>query len=204
MRKKSNTNMKTKTITLTSNGYTGKQWIAWFEDNGYRVSSWAKEMLNSKDFKPTKGIEYQIAIVNGSDIPEPRTTAMIREYAAEKGYQTPNAEVACLLKQTMSYDEMKEMGLWYIVTMHEPIKDSDGDPLLLDSDRFDDGRWLLAVYDGPDGNWDDGGGFAFAVPQVSSQESDAENSSVPVPLDLEARVKALEGDMEKIKKFLII
>ncbi len=46
--------------------------------------------------------------------------------------------------------------------------DSDGDPNLLNSNRNDDGRRLYANYDRPDDNWNDNGGFAFAVPQLSS------------------------------------
>ena len=65
-------------------------------------------------------------------------------------------------------EQLEQMGLWYIVTMHEPIKDSGGGPLLLDSGRSDGGRWLDADYGGPGGGWGDDGGFAFAVPQLSS------------------------------------
>ena len=58
------------------------------------------------------------------------------------------------------------MGLWYIVAMHEPINDSDGDPLLLHANRHDFGRWLRAYYDRPDDRWYRGHGFAFAVSQA--------------------------------------
>lgn len=45
---------------------------------------------------------------------------------------------------------------------------SDGDPNLLNSNRNDDGRWLNANYDRSDDKWNDNGGFAFVVPQLSS------------------------------------
>ncbi len=60
------------------------------------------------------------------------------------------------------------MGLWWIVTMHEPIKDSDGDPDLLGANGDDWGRWLYACYGKPDRQWHRGFGFAFVVSQVGN------------------------------------
>ena len=45
---------------------------------------------------------------------------------------------------------------------------SDGNPNLLNSNRDDDGRRLNAYYDNPDNQWNDNGGFAFVVSQLSS------------------------------------
>ena len=50
--------------------------------------------------------------------------------------------------------------------MHEPIKDSAGDPYWLFVGRDVSGAWLGICYDGPDGRWSRDGGFAFAVSQV--------------------------------------
>jgi len=58
------------------------------------------------------------------------------------------------------------MDLWWVVAMHEPIKDSDGDPNLLGADRRDGGRWLDADYGRPGDRWCRESGFAFAVSQV--------------------------------------
>ena len=52
--------------------------------------------------------------------------------------------------------------------MESVLHISDGDPNLLNSNRNDDGRWLNANYDRPDNEWNDNGGFAFVVPQLSS------------------------------------
>ena len=45
---------------------------------------------------------------------------------------------------------------------------SDGNPNVLSSNRNDDGQWLNAYWDNPDNKWNDGGAFAFVVPQLSS------------------------------------
>ena len=59
------------------------------------------------------------------------------------------------------------MGLYWIVAMHEPIKDSDGGPILLHAVRRADGSWLYAYYGYPDNKWNRSYGFAFVVSQVS-------------------------------------
>jgi hypothetical protein len=98
-----------------------------------------------------------------------RVTKKIRAYTSERNFSKPNAEVACLIRENFSDEEIKAMGLIWIITMHEPIKDSDDDLRLLHADRNDDGRWLNTYYDDPDSRWDRESGFAFVVSQVSSE-----------------------------------
>jgi hypothetical protein len=45
---------------------------------------------------------------------------------------------------------------------------SDGDPNVLNSNRYGDGRWLDTDWDKPENQWNDDGAFAFLVPQLSS------------------------------------
>jgi len=51
--------------------------------------------------------------------------------------------------------------LIWLITMHDPIKDADGDPGLLGVRRNGDGRWLGAYYDSPDDGWVRDCGFVF-------------------------------------------
>ncbi len=90
----------------------------------------------------------------------------IRVEAERCNLTEPNAEVACLIREKFSDKEIKEMGLEYIVTMHEPIKDADGILSLLGADRFVVGRGLRASNGGPDDGWDREDGFAFDASQV--------------------------------------
>jgi len=160
---------------VTSDGTTGPQWIKRLEKKGFRLSKWAKDVLNSPDFKSTNGVITEVVVLKGmlwSD--NDRTTKNIRVEAERKGLEKLNAEVACLIREKFSDEEIEAMGLLWIVAMHEPIKDSGGDPCLLDAGRSGGGPWLGAAYDGSDGRWCSAFGFAFARPQVSAQNSESQ------------------------------
>jgi hypothetical protein len=157
-------------LSVISNGMTGEEWIKHLEKLGFRLSDYAKSVLRSPDFKPTKGVTTEIAILKGMLFEEKdRYTKNIRAMAAERKFITPNAEIACLIRENFSDEDIEAMGLIWIVAMHEPIKDSDGDLSLLDANRSDDGQWLGTFYDNPGSRWDREDGFAFVVSQVSSQ-----------------------------------
>jgi hypothetical protein len=154
-------------FSVTSDGTTGEQWIARLESKGFRVSGYAKSVLRSADFKPTSGITYEIAVLKGKIFSDnERITKNIRKDAKNRKLTTPNAEVACLIREKFSDKELETMGLYWIVALHEPIKDSGGGPALLHASRHGDGSWLYAHYVGPVCSWHRSSGFAF-VSQVS-------------------------------------
>ena len=156
-------------FSVTSDGTTGEDWIKRLEGKGFRVGDIAKSVLRSKSFKPTNGVVTEIAVLKGMLFEDnARVTKKIRAFATNHQLTSPNAEVSCLIREKFTDEEIEAMGLWAIIAMHEPIKGSDGRPCLLDASRYGDGRWLSAYYGGPDGQWGRGGGFAFAVSQVSS------------------------------------
>lgn len=151
-------------FSVTSDGTSGAGWIECLEHDGYNVGDYAKQLLLSPDFKPTKGITTEIVVMKGSLFPNnERITRNIRAEASKRKYVTPNPEVASLIRVMFTDKEIEDMGLWGVVTMHEPIKNSDGDPCLLYAYRDDRGRWLDAYYDDPGRRWYDDDGFAFAV-----------------------------------------
>ena len=155
-------------FSVTSDGATGEEWIARLESKGFRISDYAKSVLRSKSFKPTSGITYEIAVLKGELFSDnERITKNIRKDAKARKFATPNAEVACLIREKFSDKELEAMGLYWIVAMHEPIKDSDGGPMLLVASRDGYGSWLGAYYGGPGSRWDRSDGFAFVVSQVS-------------------------------------
>ena len=154
-------------FSVISDSTTGKQWIARLESKGFRISDYAKSVLRSKSFKPTSGIIYEVTILRGELFSDnERTTRNIREEAKKRSLSTPNAEIVCLIREKFSDKELETMELYYIVTMHNSIKDSNGDPRLLDIDRLVSGSWLYSCYDGPGCGWGRGRGFAF-ISQVS-------------------------------------
>jgi len=158
-------------LTFISNGFTGPEWIEYFESNGFDLNDSTKSALCSDDFKPTeKGTKIEAALLKGMLFKEDdRLTKNICAEADRRGWMKPNAELSCLIRMMFTDKEIEKMGLWAIVGMHEPIKDSNGVPVLLTAIRSPDGRRLYA-FDGPLGyRWACDDGFVFAAPQVRLQ-----------------------------------
>ncbi len=154
-------------FSVTSDSTTGEQWIERLESKGFRVSGYAKSVLCSQYFKPTDGMTYEIAVLKGMLFSDSnRATKKIRAEADKRNLNTPNAEIACLIREKFTDEKIKAMDLWRIVAMRKPIKDSDGDPRLLGADRDDGGGWLHAYCGYPACGWGRECGFAFVVSQV--------------------------------------
>ena len=156
-------------FTVTSDGTTGPDWITRLEKQGFRIGSYVKRVLLSSAFEPTNGVATKIAVLKGEFFEAgDRVTENIRAAATRSGFVPPSAEAACLIREMFTDKEIEAMGLWWIVIMHEPINDSDGVPSLLGAGRGGVGRGLDARFGDPGRRWGCGGGFAFAVSQVSS------------------------------------
>ena len=150
-----------------TDGTTGRQWIERLAGKKIQIGEYSKYIFLSNDFKPTIGIITEIAVIKGMLFEDSeRVTKNIRAMAESLKFTKPNPEVACLIREMFTDAEIEEMGLRWIVAMHEPIKDSDGAPSLLGTDRYDDGPWLRVYDDRPDGQWRRDYGFAFAVAQA--------------------------------------
>lgn len=151
-------------FSVTSDGTTGKQWITRLDQKGFNLSVPANNMLRSDDFKPTSGVTTKIAVFRGVMFDHnDRYSEYIRAEADCRNWMKPNAEVACLIREALTDEEIAAMGLMSIVTMHEPIKDSCGHLNLLVADRDHDGNQFDACDAAPDGKWRSSRGFAFAA-----------------------------------------
>lgn len=179
-------------MKIKTTGLTGSEWITRLEKKGYKVSSWASNILNSPTFKPSKKMELEYVIVRltveslSSDIGKKYfyTTQEIRDYAESKGYRTPPADLALILREEISDEDIEKLGLWWITVMHEPITDSDGDPRLLRVSRDVDGRWLGADYGRPGDGWVRGYGFVFLAPQGTKDSKLGTEALDSLPLEL--------------------
>lgn len=155
-------------FTVTSDGTTGEAWIERLESKGFDVSRYAKGVLRSADFRPTSGVTTEIAVLKGALFANSnRVTKNIRANATERKFTSPNAEIACLIREKFTGAEIKDMGLSAIIVMHEPI-DSAGYPFLLHAHRDVGVGWLDAFCGEPDDGWYRDRGFAFAVAQVGT------------------------------------
>lgn len=159
-------------FAVVSNGFTPKQCVADLENRGLRLSNFGRDALLRAAEAPTNGVTYNIVMRLGNKISDSnRFTNKIRAHAITKGWQTPHWEIAYLIRIKFTDEQLKHMGLWYIVTMHEPIVDSKGDSRLLFSDHAGGDRYLGANNGRPSVYWNFSGGFAFVVSQVIPQNS---------------------------------
>lgn len=159
-------------ITFTGNEFTGKQEIKRLEDAGYHLSDYAKQCFLSTandcydgNHRLLEGKSYTLALVPDKEIvsQSDRTTIALRKLGEKYGYGKPLAGHVPRIREVLSDEQMKELGIRYVVSLHEPIKNSDGRPLVLRAHRGDDGQWVGACWDRPGRRWSDHGAFAFPV-----------------------------------------
>lgn len=153
------------TEPFVANGWTAQQWKNWFGDNR---SDWANQLLDSTDFHPTpKGTLVNLAILLGDLFTDgERITRNIRAKEEELEFVNPNPDDVLLLIKNFSVEEIREMGLSWIIGMHKPINDSDSDPGLLSVRVIVGVPWLDAYYGSPVNGRLREDGFVVAVPQV--------------------------------------
>ncbi|MDP2652397.1 MAG: hypothetical protein Q8O94_04635 [bacterium] len=145
-------------FSVTSDGTSGVEWPARLEERGVHIGSHAMCILCSSEFRPTKGVTTEVALLKGMLIVEEEVDAK------------PSAEVACLIGDILTVEDMKNMGLKQIVVMHEPITGADDAPRFLClSECPGGGLWLGADCDDPYGGCRYDHGFVFASSQVKSK-----------------------------------
>jgi len=152
-------------FSVTSDGTTGKDWISLLESRGFFVSKFAMQVLRSPSFVPTSGVTIKVAVLRGSQFLE--NDFSMKNICAEANKRKllkPNAELACLIRLKFSDEEIEDMGLWWIIAIHEPIKDSSGVPCLLHACR-DYAGLSLGANSVWSGRWVPSSGFAFVVSQ---------------------------------------
>lgn len=170
--------------TIASRNITGKKYTQRLKEKGYRVSSYAEEILGTIE-KSDRKEPYTFVIIKASEFSqEYPTTQEIRDEARKRGYITPPAELAPLLREAVSDEDIAALGLTWLVVMHEPVTGSDGFLVLLTLRRRGEGQWLGASYGRPDYGWFREDGFVFLAPQDSLLHSDTSSSSDTFPFGL--------------------
>jgi len=154
-------------FSVTSDGTTGENWLKRLVEKDLYFGEYAEMVLRSADFKVTSGVMTEVAVLKGMIFKDnERTNEKVRIKANERKLTTPNAEVACLIREKFSDEEIESMGLCWIFAMHKPINDVDVRPCLLNATRIDGGRLLHAYSGEPSRRWSSDYGFAFAVSEV--------------------------------------
>jgi hypothetical protein len=169
--------------------------------NDIRVSDWAKD-IQSKTPLSKKKENIDLVVLTPKDLGfEGNVTIkelFDEENLAKYGVELCPAEVGLALREQYLDQPKNE---WLYVAML-PIRDSDGCPDVFYVERDDSGFWLLAGCANPARVWRGDRRFVFRSRKISTKTSDTQPSLDP--LNLELRIKSLEEDMLKIKKFLII
>lgn len=156
-------------FSVTSDGKSGPEWIAYLEKKGDQVGDYAKQLFcyeipYYRAFVPTSGVTYQVAVLKGMIFSDKdRVTKKIHKDAVQRKLVTPNAEIAFLIRDKFTDKEIEAMGLTWIITMHEPITDFDGCSYLLYVSRYDDRRCLNAHREYSGSQWGREDGFAFVL-----------------------------------------
>jgi len=159
-------------VTFTGLDITGAEEIARLEAGGYRVGNYAKQCFTStnddsydKCHRLVAGQQYRIALVPGKDIERDseRTTAALQKLGEKCGYGKALGGHIPRIREIISDKQMEEMGIWYIAALHDPIKNSGGNPDVLSVHRCGGERWVSAFWGYPDSQWSDDGAFAFPV-----------------------------------------
>lgn len=175
-------------LSVTSRNTTGEEWV-----EGLHVGGRAKSLLLSKDFKPTDGITTEVVVLKGALFEDSTDSSEILKKVCPEGssrkLETPNAEIICLIREKFTNEELEALGLSSIIVMHEPIKDSDGDPALLCMNSSGNGHWLGAVYDSPGYGWSRDLGFVFTVSQKGESTSRVDRDIARIIARAQARNK---------------
>ncbi len=160
---------------VTTLGLTAEEWITRLKANGHKISNYANQIISNpnydKNHRYEPGKTLKVVLIRGTEIKKDseRVNKNLKAIAV-KDFGTNSVselkgELALLIREKFSNKELEEMGLYYIVVLHEPIIDSDGRPNVLNSNR-DDGSYVDASYDSESDSWYGLGAFAFL--QVSA------------------------------------
>ena len=159
-------------VTFIGLDLTGAEEVERLEGAGYDVGNYAKSCFTSTaddsydaNHRLVAGQAYKVALVPGKEIQKDsdRTTANLRALGAKYGYGKPLAGHVPRVRENVSDKQMEEMEIWYIASLHDPIKDSGGHPYVLDARRGVAGRGVRAFCGDPDDRWGGSGLFAFPV-----------------------------------------
>jgi hypothetical protein len=134
-----------------TDGTTGPEWIRRL---GIEEGDTVAQILRSPKFKPTRGVVYEVAVLESRLFDyqaRDRIAEIIRAEAEALGLSTPNAEIACLIYGNFSAKEFRELngGRGDVVVMHEPVEVEHKNKLYHDNlfIRAQNGRLrLFSVY----------------------------------------------------------
>lgn len=150
-----------KTIKLGTGLKTADDFRKALKKSNCGIGDWANDILGKPAFTASETeMDANLVIVSVGELgfKDGATRKDIYERAQSLGLSLCPAEVGPQLRLQYTDQPKNE---WLVIGM-EPITHSDGDLLLFDVGRDDDGeQWLSTYYGGADGVWDAGYRFVF-------------------------------------------
>ena len=140
-------------FSVTSNGLTSSQWQSHLTSNGFIIGKETALILDSHAFVSSSGVDYDVVVLSGNQfIDSDRNTHKIRAVVEQRKLISPPIEVACLIRDKFSNDEIAQMGLSFLVVMIDPVVDYLGQGQLLHI-QSDAHKPSLGRIKGSDSNW---------------------------------------------------
>lgn len=152
---------------VTSDGRKPREVSDHLAGKGSTVGMYAESVINHPNVAVTSGVTYLLGVLFGNEFTESaRTSDNIIKKASYRGWSAPPVETAHLLREKVTDEVLKQLGLWRLVVMHDPLPDSRGVQSRLALSRSGEGQYLGARNGRPDAPWNDNDGFVFLVPQI--------------------------------------
>ena len=109
-------------FSVTSNGMTGSEWISRLRKPPSQYVGWGRIEETILNMEPTSGITFKIDVIKGGFFPaEQRSLGNVFAEASRRGWQKPRHEIACLVFEKFSDEDIEKMGLERICIMHDPL-----------------------------------------------------------------------------------
>jgi hypothetical protein len=154
---------KVRQETITIGGKTSKELLSELTQGGFRVSSYARSIMENPEFTTLPDPEpIDLVRLHIKDLGIKRgypTTTEVYERALELDLKLCPAEVG---PNYRLQNKNQPLGEWFYVGM-KPIPDSDGYPYVFLLERDDDGVWLDGSWAEPDDGWGPEDGFVFSL-----------------------------------------
>ncbi len=151
--------------TIEIGGKDAKQLEKELIKAGFKISDYAKFMMNSKDFKTQKKSEQaNLVRLKVRDLfgNQSATTDEIFKKAAEVGLELCPPEVGPHMR--LNYKN-QPLGEWFRIAMKQ-ISGPVGNPYVFDLERISDGVWLDSDWAEPGRRWDSDFEFVFRLPSL--------------------------------------
>lgn len=104
-----------------TDGATAVVWPERFKKRGRDVDENTLQILSSV-LMPTVGRVYTVSIVRSNPFPDGVNVATVRAYAERQGLRPITAEIACLICEGLSSNDLETMGLNWVFMMHDPVR----------------------------------------------------------------------------------